>query len=317
MRLTPLDIRKQEFKKAMRGLDPEEVYAFLSTIADEYEAVLNDNKALRERLVELDDKVQEYRSMEKTLRDTLLTAERATSDAKDNARREAELIIKQAEIDAEKTVRDIKDNAAKLRQEVQSLKRQRDSYLARMKMLAESQIKFLETAEDDFRDDDARLDEVDERVARHVGESPRRAARDVRPAPAPKAPVDTKPATAPPNPARVDATPSPQSKPAVHPDPPSPKRQTGQASSDAAAGTAIMDGPKETPLDELLDQVIEGQKAALEETVTEDARPWLTDQELAPRAVKGAGQDSVRNPRKQWSLERLRGDIAGTSNEED
>ena len=39
MRITPLDIRKQEFRKAMRGLDAEEVYAFLSTVGDEYESI--------------------------------------------------------------------------------------------------------------------------------------------------------------------------------------------------------------------------------------------------------------------------------------
>ena len=72
MRITPLDIRKQEFRKAMRGLDAEEVYAFLSTVGDEYEAILNDNKALRERVLELDDKVLEYRSMEKTRREKYL-----------------------------------------------------------------------------------------------------------------------------------------------------------------------------------------------------------------------------------------------------
>jgi cell division initiation protein len=65
----------------MRGLDPDEVYAFLATVADEYEAALNDNKALRERLLELDDKVQEYRTIERTLRDTLVTAERVTVEA--------------------------------------------------------------------------------------------------------------------------------------------------------------------------------------------------------------------------------------------
>ena len=80
MRITPLDIRKQEFHRVMRGLDAEEVYAFLSTIGDEYEALLNDNKALRDRLLELDDKVQEYRTMEKTLRDTLLTASAVLDD---------------------------------------------------------------------------------------------------------------------------------------------------------------------------------------------------------------------------------------------
>jgi cell division initiation protein len=158
MRLTPLDIRKQEFKKAMRGLDGDEVHAFLATIADEYEAVIGDNKALRERLLELDDKVQEYRNMEKTLRDTLLTAERVTVEAKDNARREAELIVKEAQIEAEKAVRDIRSTAMKLRQEIQTLKQQKDGYLSRLKILIESHMKFVENAEKDFADEERRFE---------------------------------------------------------------------------------------------------------------------------------------------------------------
>jgi len=154
MRITPLDIRKQEFRKGMRGLDAEEVYAFLSTVGDEYEAVLNDNKAVRGRLLELDDKVQEYRTMEKTLRDTLLTAERVTVEAKDNARREASLIIKEAQIEADRSLRDIKSEAMKLRQEVSQLRSQRESYLGRMKVIAESLLKFIEGVEGDFYEED-------------------------------------------------------------------------------------------------------------------------------------------------------------------
>jgi cell division initiation protein len=154
MRITPLDIRKQEFRKAMRGLDAEEVYAFLSTVGDEYEAVLNDNKALRDRVLELDDKVQEYRSMEKTLRDTLLTAERVTVEAKDNARREANLIIKEAQIEVEKSLRNIKSEAMKLRQEVSQLRSQRESYFGRMKVIAESLLKFIQSVETDFEQED-------------------------------------------------------------------------------------------------------------------------------------------------------------------
>lgn len=154
MRITPLDVRKQEFRKAMRGLDGDEVYAFLSTVADEYEAVLNDNKALRERLLELDDKVQEYRSIERTLRDTLLTAERVTVEAKDNARREASLIIKEAQLEAQKSLRDISSEGARLRQEVQRLRSQRDGYIAKMKVVAESHVKFIESAARDFHAED-------------------------------------------------------------------------------------------------------------------------------------------------------------------
>jgi cell division initiation protein len=155
MRITPLDIRKQEFRRVMRGVDSEEVYAFLATVAEEYEAALSDNKALRERVLELDDKVQEYRTMERTLRDTLLTAERATTDAKQNAQREADLIIKEAQIEAEKTLRDIKNQMLKLRQEVQTLQRERDSYMARMKILADSFVKFIDSEERQFSADEA------------------------------------------------------------------------------------------------------------------------------------------------------------------
>ncbi len=154
MRITPLDVRKQEFRKAMRGLDADEVYAFLSTVADEYEAVLNDNKALRERLLELDDKVQEYRSIERTLRDTLLTAERVTVEAKDNARREATLIVKEAQLEAQKSLRDITSEGARLRQELQRLRSQRDAYIAKMKVVAESHVKFIESAARDFHAED-------------------------------------------------------------------------------------------------------------------------------------------------------------------
>jgi cell division initiation protein len=163
MRITPLDIRKQEFRKAMRGLDAEEVYAFLSTVGDEYEAVLNDNKALRERVIELDEKVQEFRSLEKTLRNTLLTAERVTVEAKDNARREANLIIKEAQIEADRSLRDIKSEAMRLRQEVSQLRSQRESYLGRMKVIAESLLKFIESVEVDFyKEDDAYKEQLPE-----------------------------------------------------------------------------------------------------------------------------------------------------------
>ena len=154
MRITPLDVRKQEFRKGMRGLDPDEVYAFLATVADEYEAALNDNKALRERLLELDDKVQEYRTIERTLRDTLVTAERVTVESKDNARREASLIIKEAQLQAERSLRDISSEAVRLRQEIQRLRSHRDAYVAKMKVVADSHVKFIESAERDFVSDD-------------------------------------------------------------------------------------------------------------------------------------------------------------------
>src|SRR6056297_1652880 len=135
MRITPLDIRRQEFKKSMRGFDPDEVYAFLNTVAEEYEAALTDNKGLREHIVNLKARVDEFKSMETNLRNTLLTAQKLTSDAKENARHEAGLILREAEVEAEKASENIRSHTRQLRREILELKKQKDNYLTRLKTL--------------------------------------------------------------------------------------------------------------------------------------------------------------------------------------
>jgi cell division initiation protein len=246
MRITPLDIRKQEFRKGMRGLDPEEVYAFLSTVADEYESILNDNKALRERLLELDDKVQEYRTMEKTLRDTLLTAERVNAEAKDNARREANIIIKEAQIEAEKALGDIKTEAVRLHQQVQQLRSQRDAYLARMKVVAESHLSTIESALADFERDD---DTVDVELADEPAEREDAAKALFDRAPQPHQP---KPAPSPEPPVSSGSRPAPAPAPAPSsPRPPSDDAVKGLSQGSVDPISVIIDRMKKGQLETL------------------------------------------------------------------
>jgi cell division initiation protein len=141
----------------VRGLDPEETSAFLATVADEYEAVLVDNKQLRERILELDEKLTEYRSMEKTLRDTLMTAERVLDEAKENAHKESNLIVKEAELRSQQLVESFHRQASDLRQDIIGLHKDKEAYLARFKALAEAQIQFIENHQSDFADLDRRL----------------------------------------------------------------------------------------------------------------------------------------------------------------
>ncbi len=164
MRVTPLDIRKQEFKKGMRGLDAEEVYAFLNTIADEYEAVLSDNKNLRERLVALEERLNEFKSIETNLRNTLLTAERLTAEAKENARREASLLIREAEVEAEKSAEMIRAHVSQLRREVLELKKNKDNYMTRLKTLLDSHRKMLDGFQEDFAPVDQEIEKIGQQV---------------------------------------------------------------------------------------------------------------------------------------------------------
>lgn len=340
MRLTPLDIRKQEFKKGMRGLDSDEVYAFLSTIADEYEAVLNENKALRERVLELDDKVQEYRNMEKTLRDTLLTAERVTVEAKDNARREADLLIKEAQIEAEKGVRHIKAEASRLREQIQNLRRHRDNYLARVKMLAESHAKFLDSAEEDFAEEEKKLDAERKRWEAEQAREKERSARITE--------VDL-PAhgRATQGPDRITrsapkpVTPDPMNTP-LPPGPDSPRRQdSGDTRAGASAGGERIAAVGSTPSDlkkdvnEVLDKMLETHRkthrsedgktetALSANTAVEAEEPLegydevteYTPRTTPPAAVPPAepAEPDKPKPPSEWSLDRLKRDILSRS----
>jgi cell division initiation protein len=172
MRVTPLDIRKQEFRKGMRGLDSDEVYAFLNTVADEYEAVLSDNKNLREKLVALEPHLNEYRSIETNLRNTLVTAEKLTQEAKENAKREAALLIREAEMEAEKASETIRAHTSQLRREILELKKNKDNYVTRLKTLIDGHRKMLEGFEEDFAGVDQAIEKIGQQVEEDVRKGP-------------------------------------------------------------------------------------------------------------------------------------------------
>jgi cell division initiation protein len=197
MRITPLDARKQEFRKAVRGYDCDEVRAFLSTLADEYETVLVDNKQLRERIMEQEDKIGEYKTMERTLRDTLMTAERLMQDTRESAGKESELIVRDAHLKARQVLEECRLRTEELRREMVNLRKEKENYLARFKSLAEAQIQFIETHRQDFKELDGRLVAMVDAVIDGVG-GPAPSAGDQpqaapRPAAAPAAPAWTNP----------------------------------------------------------------------------------------------------------------------------
>src|SRR5512145_2914106 len=104
MRITPLDIQSKQFPVKFRGFDVDEVYSFLELIREELEELLRENASLKEQLNRADAQLQEYRNMEVTLRETLMTAQQMVDEYKTNSRKEAELIIREAELKADTTV---------------------------------------------------------------------------------------------------------------------------------------------------------------------------------------------------------------------
>ncbi|MEK8035704.1 MAG: DivIVA domain-containing protein, partial [candidate division NC10 bacterium] len=103
MRITPMDIRQQQFTvKMFRGFDVQEVDTFLEDVAQDYEALVRENTLLKEQLQVLEDRTRGLEERERVLQQTLVTTQRLTEEMKESARREAALAVREAEVAGEK-----------------------------------------------------------------------------------------------------------------------------------------------------------------------------------------------------------------------
>ena len=143
MKLTPLDIKKQEFKKSMRGYDPVEVDAFLEMIADDFESLNQEKNNLADEALKLKTQLQDYQEIEKTLKETLMQAQESITESRETSKREANITVREAEMHAEKILEDTKLKLASMKNELVLIKAQKDSFARRLRHLLESQMELI------------------------------------------------------------------------------------------------------------------------------------------------------------------------------
>ena len=106
MPITPVEIRHIQLKRAVLGYRRPVVERALTEIADSFEAVWRQRADLADRIEELEQEVKRHVELETLLRSTLVSAERAAQEVKEQARREAELIVTEAHTEARAIRRD-------------------------------------------------------------------------------------------------------------------------------------------------------------------------------------------------------------------
>ena len=106
MPLTPVEIRHIELKRGLFGYRKGAVHRMMDDIADSFETVWRERSQLVERVEELETEVTRHVELESLLRSTLVSAERASQDLKESARREADVIVTEANAEARKVLRD-------------------------------------------------------------------------------------------------------------------------------------------------------------------------------------------------------------------
>ncbi|MFB5266226.1 DivIVA domain-containing protein [Paenibacillus enshidis] len=143
MPLSPLDIHNKEFARRLRGYDEDQVNEFLDQVIKDYEAVIRENKELGNQLITLQEKLDHFSNIEETLSKTIIVAQEAADEVKNNAKKEAQLIVKEAEKNADRIVNEALAKSRKIALEVEELKKQASIYRARFRTLVEAQLDLL------------------------------------------------------------------------------------------------------------------------------------------------------------------------------
>jgi len=155
MQLSPLDVRKQTFKRTLRGVDPEEVRMFLELVASEFEKVVQDNAMMAEKLSYQEERLDEYRDLEKSLRNSLITAERIATESREASERESERITLDAHARAERILEDSRERLQRLVQDIEAVQSKKDLYVRRFRAMLEGQLSVLQEHEEQFDGIDA------------------------------------------------------------------------------------------------------------------------------------------------------------------
>jgi cell division initiation protein len=147
MKHYPNEIAHKTFERKMMGYDPDDVSHFLTIVAAQMEALLQERNALREALKEKDMSLLEYKDRDQVLKATITSASQMTEKMKSDAEREAKLIINDAQHKAEVITRDAKDSLRKTYQEIAEIKRMRLQFEANMKAMVQAHMTLLEQSE--------------------------------------------------------------------------------------------------------------------------------------------------------------------------
>jgi DivIVA domain-containing protein len=145
--LTPLDVRRYDFGKALRGYDPERVEQFREQVATEFERLLRQIQDLDGKARGLQEQLRSFRERDKALNDALVSAQQLRDDIREQSEREAQLIIREARSEAERQADDARSELRRIEEALVSMERSRRAFLAQLRVICERQLAEIAAAE--------------------------------------------------------------------------------------------------------------------------------------------------------------------------
>jgi cell division initiation protein len=147
LKITPEDIKNQNFSKTFRGYNQTEVDAFLGLVAQQLEELIKENSDIKKKLSQIESTSVGQKDMEKTIHEVLLTAQKSAEEVKKNAEKEAELSLREAKVKSERMLEETHAILSKLRKEIIELEDLKKTYILRLKSILDTQLRILESME--------------------------------------------------------------------------------------------------------------------------------------------------------------------------
>lgn len=138
--LTPLDVRRYEFGKALRGFDPERVNQFREQVAEELERLSRVNQDLDAKARGFHEQLRAFRERDKAINEALVSAQQLRTEIREQAEKEGQLIIREARADAERLLDEARNEVRRIEDQMASLDRSRRAYLSQLRMMIERQL---------------------------------------------------------------------------------------------------------------------------------------------------------------------------------
>jgi cell division initiation protein len=147
MRVTPLEIRQQQFPLRFRGLDPTDVDNFLELVASDMEDLIRENGRLRDSLTKKDQELQRMQQGEDELKKALMAIQQIREEWIGRAEKQAEQVVMESELKAKQLQVEAERRLESLQHDVHELKRQRHQLISEMRHILEEHLRVLGTIE--------------------------------------------------------------------------------------------------------------------------------------------------------------------------
>jgi DivIVA domain-containing protein len=145
--LTPLDVRRYDFGKSLRGYDPARVEQFREQVATELERLARQIQDLEGKGRGFNEQLRQFKERDKALNDALVSAQQLRTDIREQTEREAQLIIREARGTAERQAEDARSELRRIEEALVSMERSRRAFLAQLRVICERQLAEIAAAE--------------------------------------------------------------------------------------------------------------------------------------------------------------------------